>query len=97
MRTFLAAIVCVFTLGACTMGQQAYLDAIVEGGKRTKDAEALLLKQGLCAMSIGSKNRVLTPTERGHAEGLCGGEPSATETGLEAMRALGFIQGMMAR
>ena len=61
-------------LGGCSLGQKAALQAGIQAAQDAKDAEALLLKQGVCAMGIGAKNRVLTPEERRHAEGLCGGD-----------------------
>ena len=77
-------IILVLFLGACTTGQQALLSYGVEKAKSAKDAEALLLKQSICAIGVGAKNRVLTPAERDHVEGLCGGEQERPIT-MEAL------------
>ncbi len=90
MRNLFCAIALALLLGACTMGQQAVINAGVQAAMDAKDTEALLLKQGLCAMGIGAKNRVLTPAERQYVEGLCGGQDRAS-IAIEDLRALGAV------
>lgn len=86
----LAVIGLLVSLGACAATQQA----IIEDVMMAKDTEALLLKQSLCAMGVGAKNRVLSSAERSHVEGLCGGETSLADRELAIMRALGYMQGV---
>ncbi len=73
MRNLFCAIALAW-LAACTPVQKAAIQASVQAAMDAKDTEALVLKQGLCGISIGAKNRVLTPAERRHAEGMCGGD-----------------------
>ncbi len=87
-RPIILAIALALLLGACTSVQRAVVDQGVQKIMAAKDAEALVLKQGVCAMGIGAKNRVLSLAERQHVEGLCGGEDKAS-IAIEDLRALG--------
>ncbi len=93
MRRLIVVIGLVLVLGACTAGQKALIGAGVQGARDAKDMEALLLMQATCAMGVGAKNRVLTPIERAHVEGLCGGdeEQKATIT-IDTLRVLGIVR-----
>lgn len=64
----------VLLLGACTAGQSAVVNLGIEKVKVAKDTEAQVLKQGLCAMGVGAKNRNFNAAEKRHIEGLCGGD-----------------------
>jgi hypothetical protein len=50
------------------------LETSIENIQKAKDAEAKLLLSGLCAMSVGSKNRLERPDYKAHVEALCGGK-----------------------
>ena len=84
-------------LAGCSPATQAVIDAGLaqgeQGIKAAKDREAIALKEGLCLMGVGAKNRVLTPAERDHVEGLCGGDESLTFEDLAAMgRAIDLLR-----
>ena len=67
-------IVLVPLLGACTAQQNAMVKLGIENVKAANDTKAQVLKQGLCAMSVGAKNRNFNAAEKRHIEGLCYGD-----------------------
>ncbi len=84
-----------FLLAACTPVQQAIVDQGVENARAAKDAEAAILKAGVCAMSIGAYHRVNDATERRALDVLCGGDWArpVTVDDLRTLRAFGALFG----
>ena len=77
-------------LGACSAAESALIQGGVKKIQDAKDTEALTLKAGLCAMSVGAKNRQFNTAERQYIEGLCYGDAKPTIT-MESLRELGGI------
>ena len=77
-------------LGACTAVQNAALTQGVDQIRQAKDAEAEVLKAGVCAMSIGAYHRVNNATERRALDVLCGGEwtRAVTADDVQVLRGL---------
>lgn len=86
----IAAGVAIALLGGCTLAQKTIVQGAVQGAMEAKDTEAKVLKQGLCAMGVGAKNRNFNTAEKQHIEGLCGGDGEATIS-AEDLRALGAL------
>ena len=82
-----------FFLAGCTAAQRAVVGVGVEHARQAKDAEAEVLKAGVCAMSIGAYHRVNTDTERRALDVLCGGQwqRPVTADDLRALRELGDL------
>lgn len=65
-------------LGACTLEQQAFVEAGTAQKKAYSDTEAKTLKAALCAQTVGSYYRVNTQAERDAIAVLC--DPSGVPT-----------------
>ena len=71
------------SLGGCEIAG-AWISQSVEQAKAAKDLEAEVLKAGLCAMSVGSKNRKF-PEDAAVIDGLCfGPKPQPQPPTLDA-------------
>lgn len=80
MSKLLMSVVVGFLFSACTIAQQAAVDVSIKKAQDAKDVEAITLKAGVCATSVGSNIRVNSPEERAALDVLCGGSKSQTVT-----------------
>ena len=80
-------------LGGCTSALRAIIGESIEEVRAAKDTEAEVLKAGLCAMSVGAKNRKF-PEDASVIDGLCFGpkpqpQPPTLDAGtIEVLRLL---------
>lgn len=74
------------------MVSKAYLNEAIDKAKELKEGEARLLLTTVCAMGIGAMYRELDAAERGHVEGLCGGEKREPTITFGALQMLGLIR-----
>ena len=80
-------------LGGCTGALRAIIGESIEEVRAAKDTEAEVLKAGLCAMSVGAKNRKF-PEDASVIDGLCFGpkpqpQPPTLDAGtIEVLRLL---------
>ena len=81
------------SLGGCTGALRAIIGESIEEVRAAKDTEAEVLKAGLCAMSVGAKNRKF-PEDASVIDGLCFGpkpqpQPPTLDAGtIEVLRLL---------
>ncbi len=75
-------------LVACTPVSRAFVNQAVETIKDAEDSKARLALQAPCAITLGAKNRVLSESEKRHAEGLCGGNVERPVTAEDLQRVL---------
>lgn len=69
MKLILAALA--LLLGACTLEQQAIVEAGTAQKKAYSDTEARALKAALCAQTVGAYFRINTAAERSAIAVLC--------------------------
>ena len=70
-------------LAACTPAQQVALEGGREAARRAKDAEGRVLKNAVCAMSIGAYHRLNSDLERRALDVLCGGIEGALSSAAD--------------
>lgn len=75
---------------ACTLEQQALVDAATAQKKAYSDTEAMALKAALCAQTVGAYFRINTQAERNAIAVLCdpNGVPTAPVLTLQEIDAL---------
>ena len=77
-------LVLALSLGGCTSTLRAIIGESIEEVRAAKDTEAEVLKAGLCAMSVGAKNRKF-PEDASVIDGLCfGPKPQPQPPTLDA-------------
>ena len=74
MKIMIPPIAACFLLAACTISQQAALDAAIKSGKALKISEARLLLATVCAIGEEAKQTILAGDKRFALEVLCAPE-----------------------
>jgi len=91
----------VLFLVGCTGAIRAVIGESIEQARAAKDTEAEIFKAGLCAMSVGAKNRKF-PDDAAVIDGLCFGPkpqpqpPTLDADTIEALRLLLGLRGRVA-
>jgi entry exclusion lipoprotein TrbK len=95
MNKLLVLAVAAIALAACSNNPvvRGAATTVIQERQAMNDNQARLSLLSLCDMSVGSKNRALSPSEAAMVEAMCGGEDIDQFTPEDLQKALTVLKG----